>query len=137
MIKILLFKELITTFSTFCSSNGYSTANHCRMSPFKCNFYLKWCIYVQNYHAAIEIPVPSALRWHSLSLTPTWPSQALPHVPSGPVAVTELSDAPPLPVRSCSHHQVSSQLLCSEPRQGPPLLLIHITLQVLHHLSSP
>jgi len=41
-------------------------------------------------------------------------------VPSGPVAVThraELSAAPPLPVRSCSLHEASPQLLCSVLRK--------------------
>ena len=47
----------------------------------------------------------------------------------------ELSAAPPLPVRSCSRHQASPQLLCSVlSKHGPQPLLIDPVLQTTHHL---
>ena len=47
----------------------------------------------------------------TLSLTPNCPKTA------------ELSVAPLLPVRSCSCHEVSPQLICAECTEGPQLLL--------------
>ena len=52
----------------------------------------------------------------TLSQTPSSPPLAQLHaVPSGPVAVTQsrAQRCPPLPVRSCSRHERSPQLLCS------------------------
>ena len=47
----------------------------------------------------------------SLSLTPSPPLAQLHAIPSGPVAVTQsrAQRCPPLPVRSCSHHEASRQ----------------------------
>jgi len=52
-----------------------------------------------------------------LSLPPRPPLAQLHAVPSGPIAVTQsrAQHCPPLPVRSCSRHDASPQLLCSGP----------------------
>ena len=59
--------------------------------------------------------MPTTLWCRPFPLPPAAPPLAQLHsVPSGPVTVrAELSAAPPLPVRSCSRHEASPQLLCS------------------------
>ena len=64
------------------------------------------CSLVENFF------LPSSPPAH-----PPTPLAQLHAVPSGPVAVTEsrAQRCPLLPVRNCSHHEASPQLLCSGP----------------------
>ena len=80
----------------------------------------------------------------SLSLTPSPPLAQLHAVRSGPVAVTQ-SRAQlclPLPVRSCSYHEASPQLLCSGPNKREVLshasavLLSRLFSGIVAHLST-
>jgi len=95
---------------------------------------------------AIPTALGSLFRAHhplvqTLSLTPfpAPPLTQLHAVPSGPVAVTQsrAQRCPPLPVRSCSRHEASPQLLCSalrkpsHPSQTKPFLIFVAVLWML------